>query len=301
MKFNYINTKTIGIGVMLIIIVSSVIFYMIPDSDDGWTKEEFVIHSYHLGDDFNITVGLPPNYNEKSVSKYHAIYLLDAMYYYDDTGPFSRVQNGGVISIMERLSAEDKIPNTILVGIGYIPDFAHQGRYIHSAVYFFRRFFQEELIPYIDENYNVIPYPEGRTLMGHSGTAHVTVYTMMSGALLDEQLFKRFIAVSGSYDSSRNAYKQEEELFEDVGLSGLAGRILYMIVGTDDDIELPWLAGSPWLDPSLLNSHRSFVQKLQNRKYVDFTFESEEYEGYGHWDIQEFGFESGLGWVFQQV
>ncbi|MHA2251310.1 MAG: alpha/beta hydrolase [Candidatus Kariarchaeaceae archaeon] len=294
MQFRNFNIKVAGLILISIIGISFITIYLLSDSDDdGWKKEETIIHSSILGDDFDISIGLPSDYEENSATGYHAIYLLDAMYHFDESHELSMATNGGVFEIVQRFTKEEKLPKSILIGIGYPPDLQHRERYVHNNARFFRDFFRTELIPYIESNYNVISDPTGRTLLGHSGGAHFAVFSIMADRRANETTFSQYVAVAGAYHSSNLSYKEEERLFNEIGIDGLKNISLYLTIGTEDEIIL-YIPS----EPSLLQAHRDFVAKLQSRGYTDLTLECTEHEGYRHYDVVEVAYEDGLEWIF---
>ncbi|MHA2251309.1 MAG: alpha/beta hydrolase [Candidatus Kariarchaeaceae archaeon] len=273
--------------------ISLITVYLLSDSENGWQKEEMVLHSSILGDDIDITVGLPPDYDQNSTAKYQTVYLLDGMYFFDDSHELSVAINWSVLGMVERMSKDGKLPDTILVGISYPPYVSHRGRYFNANPRYFRDFLRTELIPHIESDYNVITNASSRTLIGHSAGAHFAVFSLMADGLVNEQTISQIIAVSGTYHSSNPAYKEEEKLFEEIGIEGLRNTKLYLTIGTEDEQVLPIPS-----EPTLLQAHRDFTQKLENRQYNDFTLKHTEYEGYTHWDIMEDACEEGLEWLF---
>ncbi|MHA2249959.1 MAG: alpha/beta hydrolase [Candidatus Kariarchaeaceae archaeon] len=302
---NLLNSKYKIIGVLFVVglILSSItyILYMSSKSDEQWDTDEFTLNSAILGNPLDISVGLPQNYDPNAITPYQTVYLLDGMYYFDDHG--SKAEKGGVISIMDRLITHEMMPEAILVGISYDEFNDERERYTHWGAVHFRDFFREELIPYIEDNYHVNPSANERTLLGHSGPGQFVVYALMADGLRNETTFFRFVAISGAFEKSRTSFKEEEQLHFEGHMDALANRILYMSVGSEDDVRLPWgwiIENDTVIYPNLLDLHRTFTNKLENRGYTDFAYESTEHDGYGHWDIQELAFEDGLKWVFQQ-
>ncbi|MHA2250492.1 MAG: alpha/beta hydrolase [Candidatus Kariarchaeaceae archaeon] len=295
MIFSDNNIQMIFLGIILLDFLAIIITSIISSRyNPNWEVSDDQIYSTILGDTLQLYIGLPRTYDPESTTKYHSVYLLDGMYYFNESS--EKTTLGGVLETMRNLVYKGEIPDSILLGIGYPDGWGHRERYVHADAELFRRFFREELIPHIEYRYNVIANPDGRALLGHSGAAHFAVYELMKDGRLQEETFSRFVAVSGAYDETRNAYIEEESLYSELGINGLQGKILFMPVGTDDFVILPW--GEK---PKLVDAHRVFAEKLKNRQYSNLNLECPEYDGLGHWDIQEYGFEEGLKWIFEQT
>jgi enterochelin esterase-like enzyme len=290
-----INSKriVIGISIIMILVFSSITFYSFLKTDNGWIKEVITFESSLLDDEFEISIALPPAYDPSSAEQYHTVYLLDSQDLFDEDSS-KAYTNCSVLAVMDHLLKERKIPNTILVGISF--EGTNRERYVLQKTQAFLNFFQEELIPYIENNYNVIPTSFSRTLLGWSATAQFTIYALLSDGYYDESTFTRFVGVSGAYDNSRIVYQLENNLYSKIGINALSNNVLYMTVGTSDKNVLPWGIGQ-----KLLDAHRNFAQKLEKRGYKGLILNSTEHEGYGHYDIPQIAMEDGLEWVFKQT
>jgi len=132
-----------------------------------------------------IYIYLPDNY-KKNHNSYPVLYLFDA-----ETN-FKPVC--GVVDILSRWKI---IPELIVVGLpntdrmrDLTPTLDRKFK-IGGGGNNFLRFLKEELIPYIDQNYNTQPF---RILEGHSISGMFTMYAFTA----DTTLFDAFIAVSPS-------------------------------------------------------------------------------------------------------
>jgi hypothetical protein len=136
-----------------------------PADDNGAVKESFNIKSESVyGLTYNISVGIPPVYNEAG-SPHPAIFLLDGNYY------FNNLYDG-----------YDEDDDYLLIGINnsdrrhidYLP--ASNTCEKDSGADAFFDFLVSELIPYLDEHYNIDP--ELRVLFGHSYGGSFVFYTL---------------------------------------------------------------------------------------------------------------------------
>ena len=127
-----------------------------------------VFHSQIIADDFYLFISFPDDYDQ-SDKKYPVLYLLDG-----------DVTFGMATSIARYLQFGNKIPELIIVGIGYgtlkksegnmkSRDYTispKRGRSETGGAPKFREFLKEELIPYIEVTYRATP--DERTISGYS-------------------------------------------------------------------------------------------------------------------------------------
>lgn len=127
------------------------------------TTETFV--STKLKESREITVGLPPSYENNSTKQYPILILLDGDYLFD---PFFGALNYGAYW--------DDLPETIIVGISQnkneerIDDCNYDdlnGLPAEKGARFFE-FIGGELLPYIEKKYRIAPF---RIIAGHDTTA----------------------------------------------------------------------------------------------------------------------------------
>jgi predicted alpha/beta superfamily hydrolase len=146
-----------------------------------------VIHSEILDEDRPLSIYVPYGY-EDSDDRYPVIYLLDGHL-------TSRLMK--TASIMEELDGNGKIPQAIVVGVhatsagrDYWP-VPYQGNPNSGQAANFVRFFSEELIPWIDDNYRTVDF---RILCGASNSGLFTSYAMLT----QPDIFSAYIAASPS-------------------------------------------------------------------------------------------------------
>lgn len=148
------------------------------------------LYSEVFGEQKNIWVELPEQYNPESKEKYPVVFVLDGS-----------VQMRALSSVYNYYWGH-YLPNMILVGISNqtnrtrdltptevnLPYIKESG-----GAENFTKFIEKELIPYIDKHYPTTTY---RTLIGHSYAGLFTVNTLINHPLL----FSNYIAIDPSLD-----------------------------------------------------------------------------------------------------
>ncbi len=253
------------------------------------TVSEFSISSEKLEDDLVIQIALPAGYEDLPDQEYNSIYLLDANYFFGETGTLDDMmeRGEGMNKIVQNLIQNGQIPPSILIGIGYTE--AQRSRFtMGSKVEEFYEFFTDELIPEIESKYQVSKSAKDRLLFGYSGSAQFSTYALMYDARTGVETFNKFISISGVYGKYQLVYALEEEVSQELDKDVFAGRSLFIAVGSDD------------ANTQLLNAHRVFTEKLTSRGYTDFRLYSTEFPGRGHYDLPEFAFAEAMIWMFAE-
>lgn len=128
-------------------------------------KERIDVPSRIFNDTRIVTVVTPPDYDEEEKKKYPLVVLLDGEYL---TDPFA--------GILSYTNYWDDLPQAIIVGVEHN---GYEGRCQDTDVYqssglpqgqgeMFYRFVAEELLSYMEKNYNVAPF---KVVAGHNLTA----------------------------------------------------------------------------------------------------------------------------------
>ncbi len=238
------------------------------------------------GQTYTIKVHLPRTYNEGN-QRYPVLYVTDA-----------ETNFGGVSYIVQRLIKDELIPPLIVVGIAY--NTSYDGFYeLRSRDLTptkvrslrpggrpasetggspkFARFLEEELFPFVAENYRVV---EGdRAYYGHS-------YGGLFGStsLLDHaQLFNRYIILGPSLWF-------DEELL----LRRLPGMDLTIQPGTRAYF------GSGELEYRIDDQQEQFVQMLKDKSIAELSVKSEVFENETHRTIFGVGFTNGLRYIYEK-
>jgi len=183
------------------------------DRNNIYNIQVKVFHSSIIDDDFYIYISLPDGYDE-SVKKYPVLYLLDG-----------DVSFGMVASIARYLQFGQTIPELIIIGIGYGTLKRSEGnsrnrdytisnrpnRPGSGGAPKFRTFLQEELIPYIDDEFRT--EPDDRTINGYSSGGLFALYTLLT----EPDLFNRYIIGSPhlSWDNFR-IFSVQEDAFNSI-------------------------------------------------------------------------------------
>jgi predicted alpha/beta superfamily hydrolase len=173
------------------------------------------IFSKSMGENRDFWVKLPDNYNPNGREKYAVIYLLDGF------------------SLKSKLEAVydnywgHYLPHMILVGVSNRTNRTRdlttsqiqmrRGSAMDSqtgGADNFTKFIEQELIPYIDSNYQTLAY---RTLIGHSYAGLFTINMLVNHT----HLFQNYIAIDPSLDwDDQKLLKQAKEKFKTEDYSG---------------------------------------------------------------------------------
>ncbi|WP_018664534.1 alpha/beta hydrolase [Heyndrickxia acidiproducens] len=130
------------------------------------TIKDLAFESHELGETLNMWVYLPPHYSE--LYKYSLCITQDGKDYF---------QLGRVARFADELLHDQKIENLIIVGIPYA-NIKDRRRKYHpdgeqNAAYI--RFLAHELVPFLDQTFPTYQVGAGRTLMGDSLAATVSL------------------------------------------------------------------------------------------------------------------------------
>lgn len=147
------------------------------------TVQDITLYSNALQEDMQLLVYLPANYSP--LYKYTLLIASDGKDYF---------QLGRIPRVADELLADQQIENIIIVGIPYKNVQDRNNKYEptgeqHMA---YLRFLAHELVPYLDENYPTYQVGMGRTLIGDSLAATVS----LNAALKYPNIFGRVILQS---------------------------------------------------------------------------------------------------------
>jgi predicted alpha/beta superfamily hydrolase len=139
------------------------------------------IHSEILGEERVLLVHLPEGYDQAE-AKYPVLYLL--------YGDHMTTYFAETVSILDRFGSTGRIPPMILVSIENTDRYRDLIPYRNdgspTGIDKFQKFFSEELIPWVDENYRTKDY---RILVGPQAGANFGLYTMID----EPELFDAYI------------------------------------------------------------------------------------------------------------
>lgn len=231
------------------------------------------IYSRILGEERTISVALPDGYLT-SRAAYPVLYVLDA----EGQKLFPEC-----VSTIRDLYEKGHIPQLIVVGIwnternrDMIPvPVSHRPGSGGSAS--FLEFIQNELMPYINQNYRTRDFS---ILYGMSNSALFTVYALLERP----DVFDAYIASSPMIGHCPDAIQKKTERFLEKGQS--KDRILYMIYGTEDSRRV-------------IDYVPDFQNYLKTNAPQDFESKLEILEGEGH--VPDSSLERGLKFVYSQA
>ncbi|MDF2679069.1 MAG: enterochelin esterase [Brevibacillus sp.] len=173
-------------------------------------KEE--VPSIHVDTPRSVKVYLPPGYNE--LLSYPVVYCQDGNDFFT---------MGRIATIANQLILEEGIEPFLIVGVSVerskrTSEYSPAGS--RNAAY--KRFFTEELLPFIEERYPVRRDPSSRVLAGDSLGGTVSLHL----ALDRPDVFPRVLALSGAFF--------QPTLDQLSGTTSLSWLNIWMVVGLDE-------------------------------------------------------------------
>lgn len=173
-------------------------------------KEE--VPSIHVDTPRSVKVYLPPGYNE--LLSYPVVYCQDGNEFFT---------MGRIATIANQLILEEGIEPFLIVGVSVdrskrTSEYSATG----SRNDAYKRFFTEELLPYIEERYPVRPDPASRVLAGDSLGGTVSLHL----ALDHPDVFPQVLALSGAFF--------QPTLDQIAASQSLSWLRIWMVVGLDE-------------------------------------------------------------------
>lgn len=185
--------------------------------------EQLTIESTVLGEQRSVIVGLPESYKATDIG-YPVLYVLDGAAHFNY-----------ISGIVQFLATNEFIPEMIVIAVNntdrnrdltppsqaaldlqYVPT---QGGAAN-----FQRFFAEELMPWVENNYRTQPY---KLLMGHSFGGLFAIHTLTTRP----DLFNAYIAISPSMQwNAQGLVEQAEQYFSTIEQLPAS---LYMTAGNE--------------------------------------------------------------------
>jgi enterochelin esterase-like enzyme len=238
-----------------------------------------LFHSSRVGDDFQIYVHVPDDYDSDKDTHYPVVYVLDGDWYFNGTN--ARLP-GGVVGIVSSLVETGDMPPAILVGIGYAGANG-RGRDFGETPRAFHAFVVGDLIPTIDKRFRTVP--ADRTLIGHSAGAYSAVYALLRFMDSDDPPFTKYIAISGNYNWNGNLIWDTEKRLSRRVETGDIPVALYLAVGGLEE-------------PAFVLSGSRLADVLAERDYENLDFRMLIYGNSHHRDVVRRAYTDGLKWVF---
>lgn len=167
-------------------------------AQDGYTLKKDSLQSVVLNQNRKLAIYLPEGY-ETGDAKFPVIYVLDGE---------GRDQH--IVPTARFLFLSGKMPKVIIVGVANIDrnhDFlsdSSQNAPTGGGADKFLKFFESELIPYVDKNFRTEAY---RVLIGHSYGGLFAMHTLLS----EPELFDAYIAIDPSIWYNKHAILKSAE------------------------------------------------------------------------------------------
>jgi predicted alpha/beta superfamily hydrolase len=223
------------------------------------------LHSGILNEDRTLYIYTPSGYNF-SDSRYPVLYMLDGADHF--------VHISGIIHY---LSAVGRIPQMIMVAIPNtqrtrdLSPTAEEGFPSSGGGEKFLNFLEQELIPYIDQNYKTHPY---RVLAGHSLGGIFTIYTLLDRP----DLFGGYIASSPALgwdngvliDRAKSFFQKQARL----------DKYLYVTLGNEGEM--------------IYALFKEFTDTIKRTKPKDFKWEFSYMENETHGSVSHKSIYDGL-------
>lgn len=235
------------------------------------TVQDISIYSNELQEEMQLLVYLPANYSP--LYKYTVLIASDGKDYF---------QLGRIPRVVDELLGNKEIENIIVVGIPYKSVDDRNNKYEpagkqHSA---YLRFLAHELAPYLDEHYPTYQVGMGRTLIGDSLAATVS----LSAALKYPNIFGRVILQSP---------KVGKELLESVeNFTSSQPFTVYHVIGKEETAVKLTAGGTE----NFIEPNRKLNQLLKNKGFSLFYEEFDGDHTWKHWQpdlkralLQNFG------------
>jgi predicted alpha/beta superfamily hydrolase len=179
------------------------------------------LHSEILKEERTVAVSVPHDY-ETSGKRYPVLYVLDAEY-----SDFA--ESVGLVHFLGRY----RIPEMIVIGVANT--IRNKDLWSHrieglpqtrdDGAPNFSRFFSEELIPYIDQNYRTTPH---RAIYGRSAAGHFVIFCLLN----KPELFDDYLASSPVIGFSESPLLAEAESF--FGTRESLAKSLFVYYGDTD-------------------------------------------------------------------
>ena len=233
----------------------------IPNSEARSLQSKIMDYNY------GVFVTLPGGYDRNPERIYPTLYIIDGNQYFVYTSePYSSLTWGNMIK------------EHIAVSVAYMPDQGNmRSRDFQAArrAGDFVRFFRDELIPFVEENYRTSK--KGRTLFGHSLGGQFTLYTILTAT----DLFENYIACAPAVNEDIMAFEEK-----------------YAASHTDMNIKFFLASGA---DDHLTIGTKKFVAKLESRNYPGLKFDKLYAVNGNHGTIQPSAYIEGLRFVLDKA
>ncbi|MBE0572062.1 MAG: alpha/beta hydrolase [Ignavibacteriaceae bacterium] len=223
-----------------------------------YNATEKYMYSELIADSFFVFVSVPDGYYSGD-KRYPVLYVLDG-----------DVAFGMAASIARYLQIGENIPELIIVGIGYgaLDKSAGEKRRRDyrptqaGDAENFLKFLEEELLPFIDNNYRTVPGE--RVINGYSIGGLFGLYTLFT----KPEIFNRYIIGSPSLTwDNYSIYNYEENSSDKIGEKKIG---LFISVGSEEP------------DENYFEPIDGLVTQIQERNYTGVMLEAKVFDGSTH-------------------
>lgn len=257
-----------------------------PDNEQnipGWFFSDMLYSNRY------IYLKLPQNYDTASNKSYPTIYLLDANWYFD--GTHYRIEDGGIIQVVNELVKANLMPDAILVGIGNENTHGTSMRGVDFHSYRtpqFIRFIKEELIPEVNARFNIgFNSKENRVLIGHSSGGYFSTHALFQDNLDTMNSIPNYISLSiYGHDEHVKIGEEEQAYYQDSDSGKSLDLKMFMGVGSDEE-------------EGFLITYNHLRDSIMSRNYIEFKLEGKIYQGEDHSSYIPEAVSDGLTFIFK--
>jgi len=222
--------------------------------------EDITIESSELGQTREIMVHIPLGYHSHEYSFYNVIYVFDAQNrrffdYVSSLAMLSKEADQGFIVVGIKATnikkeIDGKVEYTYFRNKDFLPyDTKFSGGRFNGNIEAFSAFVRNELIPYIESNYRVLP---GRTAIAHSLSASYLINTLVN----DTELFDYYVAVSPNLDHDDHLLVKA---LRSINTKNLASK-KYLYMSHADESSWGW-------EPSIKEAYALLKDTLANEQF----------------------------------
>jgi predicted alpha/beta superfamily hydrolase len=229
--------------------------------------QERVLDSKIMDYEYGVYVTLPPGYRDNPEKIYPALYIIDGNQYFVYTfEPYGSLVWGNMVK------------EHITISVAYRPgEINYRSRDFRSMerAADFVKFFQNELIPFVEENYRTSK--KDRTLFGHSLGGHFTLYMLLNAPAT----FENYIASAPAVSAEIMKYEED-------------------FAAAHDDFPVKLFLASGENDHLTIGAKR-FAEKFKSRNYPSLKYEELYTINGNHGTIQPSAYIEGLRFVLDRV
>lgn len=238
------------------------------------------ITSSFTGSDYIINIFLPPGYHGKH-ERHPVVYVTDASSHFSLMARISRLSSPNLglnfIVVGIEIRKDDPIGQWGVRSRDLLPEVSESVPHSGGAENYVR-FFQEELFPFIDSNYNT--NPKDRTFCGHSWGGLFGIYALLNHT----ETFNRYVLSSPSTSSELFDYEEE-----------------YSRTHTDMPVNLYVSQGEFELGYYEKDGENEFIklmEKLESRNYENLDMKWKVLKDAVHGTASMMAFPEGISSVF---